>query len=246
MNRLTFCIFLLFAASNAFAQIGISYGFLNQSFEEWESYASTNNFQITENQNLFQEGHNWGLEYWFRLKNKRIEFTPELFFNYQRSQFIGFPVDLTSSTVNQLDWSSRAYGINFKTQIYWLDLEGDCDCPTFSKSEPFFKRGFYTILAIGAYQFQNQSSFITPTNTSVQKHNQFNGKLGAGLGLDLGLSNLITLSPFVIHEWHQPLKLVEEIIPLAVGNTWTEGIQANRTGIMFGIKLVLRFDQKRY
>jgi len=242
MNLLTFCIFLLFTASNTFAQIGISYGFLNQSFEEWETYAIINNFQIGDNEELFEDGHYWGIEYWFRLKQQRIEFTPELFFNQQRSQLISTdPLSLN----HQLDLKSISYGINFKTQIYWLDLEGDCDCPTFSKSEPFFKRGFYTIISMGAYQFQNQANLVTTSSISVQNHNQFNGKLGTGLGLDIGISNLLTLSPFVIHEWHHSLDLGQGIIP-AEGNGLVEPIETYRTVWMYGLKFVLRFDQKRY
>lgn len=137
----------------------------------------------------------YGLNYWFRLKNKRVEFLPEVFyasaFNDETITFAPQSFESNQRT---------AYGLNLHTQIYPLDFEGDCNCPTFSKQGSFVEKGFHWIISPGiAYQNleANISEGASPSETFTTSGVNF--RMGMGLGLDIGLRDIVTISPFVIY-----------------------------------------------
>ena len=125
-----------------------------------------------------QTGFQVGVEYHFRLKSNRVEFHPLL--GYRRSFDDGYGSHLTS-----IDF-------DFNTAIYPFDFEGDCNCPTFSKQGTLFKKGFF-------FEFQPglgyQTIYITPLENEHSSNLVF--KLGGAVGLDIGLSDQYTLSPFI-------------------------------------------------
>jgi hypothetical protein len=122
-----------------------------------------------------QDGFHAGLEYYFRLKTHRVEFHPML--GYRQS----FAVD-GSGYYTSLDF-------DFNTSFYLFDFEGDCNCPTFSKQGTLVKKGFF-------FEFQPGIGYQTIYLLEAQSSNIV-GKVGGAAGLDIGLSDQYTLTPFV-------------------------------------------------
>ncbi|MCC6723161.1 MAG: hypothetical protein IT258_01535 [Saprospiraceae bacterium] len=123
-----------------------------------------------------------GLDYWFRLKKRRIEFMPELAF----SRYV-YSIQTSKMDLKQV-------GFHFNTAFYIFDLASDCNCPTFSKDGNMFGKGFFIELSPGLVYMNNKvegeflfEPFYTKNSWAP------GGSIGAGL--DLGFSDLFTITP---------------------------------------------------
>jgi hypothetical protein len=86
-----------------------------------------------------------------------------------------------------------ALGIN--THFYPLDFNNDCDCPTLLKNGNPFKKGLFISIKPGVhYNFHNVDE--------RSKSGSLSPALGVGIGLDMGISNRLSLSPFMQYDWH--------------------------------------------
>ncbi|MBK8501914.1 MAG: hypothetical protein IPL46_06735 [Saprospiraceae bacterium] len=132
-------------------------------------------------QTVNAQGFSAGLNYWLRLRNVRIEFFPELAYGLLETKQIESLPDLSVQ-----NWS-----FTIPASFYLLELKGDCQCPTFSKQNDLLKKGLFVQL-IGAYQ-NERSKTATTQHTDWQQ----NLAAGIGTGLDIGLSDFITLTPLV-------------------------------------------------
>lgn len=169
----------LFLTSLSFGQIGIRTSYLVGDDPVWDLIGLSG----VPNELIGPEtGFSVGLDYWFRLKNQRIEFYPEI--NY---------ATLSDDLAGDVDLQFNMFSFYFNTQIYFLDFAGDCDCPTFSKDGTIFDKGLFLLISPG-YSFQNFE--ISPNEGEVQKLDNSTFNIGAGLGLDIGISDVITLTPF--------------------------------------------------
>ena len=121
-----------------------------------------------------------GADYWFRLKKYRWEFLPELSFSYGSSE-IPENQSITQS----------AFNFYINNNIYIFDFGNDCDCPTFSKDGNAFTKGIHFIVTPG----------VSIYNTSFNENgaSSFSPSVALGLGYDIGLDNLITISPFLLY-----------------------------------------------
>jgi hypothetical protein len=128
---------------------------------------------------ISQKGLHAGVEYHFRLKSNRIEFHPEL--GYRKS----FTSGESQGYYSSID-------LDFNTSIYPFDFEGDCNCPTFSKQGSLVQKGFFFELQPGiGYQ-----TITIPVLANGESSNVVL-KLGAAAGLDIGMSDHITVTPYV-------------------------------------------------
>lgn len=170
---------LLFAVVDASAQFGVRAKYNMNSFSEWDNYLENLSGDVDK---VFPTNIELGLDYWFRLKNYRIEFMPEVAMGLKTSS--SYPTN--TSTAN---FSYFAFNLN--THIYLFDLEGDCDCPTFSKQGPSLNKGFFFSLSPG----------LVYSNKDVPEgnfnSNQINFRIGLGIGYDLGISDLFTITPMI-------------------------------------------------
>jgi len=144
------------------------------------------NWQVTglpgqeETGDLFNKGWSAGLDFWFRLKNKRVEFLPEL--NYAQ---LSSPVEALPNS------EARIYSFFFNTNFYFWDFTGDCDCPTFSKQGPTLEKGLFIQISPGISYWD-----VIHGNELIQLKDQaFAFSIGGGVGFDLGITDLITLTP---------------------------------------------------
>jgi hypothetical protein len=118
--------------------------------------------------------------YWFRLKNKRVEFLPEVGYYHSFS---------TASFRTGRASDIKAMYLQLNTDIYFLDFDGDCNCPTFSKQGDVFQKGIFAEVSAGA-EFRTLEILLY--ERSFKKTVP---KFYGGLGFDIGISDLITVTP---------------------------------------------------
>lgn len=235
--RLTLMLLFCFFGAILKAQIGLSYGYMQQEHTAWDQILLEKGL-LSPGETFLNEGHRLSLEYWFRLPKQRVEFYPELNISIQESSLSD---DLFSIQTN---FQAITYGLDLKTQIYFLDFKGDCDCPTFSKNDPIVKKGTYLLLSPGAYM-QNRNFDSVSQTFLVEQYNQaINLKLGAGVGLDIGITDLITLSPFYLFELHQTSEW-DELKSLPQSTITIDPIDNTAAMVnrhIVGLKIHFRFD----
>lgn len=180
-NKLFFVI-LFFSAFNASAQIGIRLHHQSLNARSWEALADMSPNDPVYASSVFGVG----LDYWFRLENYRVEFFPE----------IGYTTHTAfKQSIQNLTYSSLYARVN--THFYVLDFEADCKCPTFSNQSPWFSKGFFLMASAGAAMQNYPSSPAFSDGTS-----RVIFQAGVGAGLDIGIVDLITLTPFVTYFYH--------------------------------------------
>lgn len=134
-------------------------------------------------------------------------------------------------------WGLHEAGFQFKTNIYLFDFGGDCDCPTFGKQGAQLQKGFFLQLSPGYTYYQTENIFAS----EAQKNTGFT--LGAGMGLDIGLSNLLTLTPLVAVRrgfgTYSNLNVSD-----IVGDSYFD--ETKLTTFQAGLQLSFRFDHKKY
>ena len=171
------------------AQVSVSGGYIRES-DTFSNLGNTGSRTAG--------GADVGVGYWFRLKNVRLEFVPEVGVSRLSTTE---PKEGTTAT-----WMP---GVRFHTRLYPLDFRNDCDCPTFSKQQKTFQKGFFLELT-------PQADWVLANNKSST--NSY-GLLSAGLGagFDVGLSDHVTLTPWLrVHPWFWETETGATFTPIGV------------------------------
>ncbi|MEM6770899.1 MAG: hypothetical protein AAF597_09970, partial [Bacteroidota bacterium] len=168
-------------------------------------------------------GSELSVGYWFRLKNKRVEFIPTLYYAQHSSDL---EVDLGT------------FGFEFNVNVYPFDFGGDCDCPTFGKQGPKLEKGFFIHLTPG-YAFYNLTSPVATFESASGL------TLGGGVGLDIGITNLLTITPLASYRLGMSGFAGE--LPFTDANGQLIGTDdPNISSLQIGLRALIRFDHKRY
>ncbi len=177
-------IIFCFIFTSVFSQFGARAKYNLNTFSGFDQYIDDHT--TGSNDKIFSSSIGFGLDYWFRLKNYRIEFLPEAHMGLKTSSTFN-----SQGTITNLSY----FGFNFNTQIYLFDLEGDCDCPTFSKQGPSLKKGFFFNVSPGLLLTNKDiaNELLDPPISS----SHLNFKIGLGVGYDIGISDLFTITPMV-------------------------------------------------
>ncbi len=198
------------------AQFGLSTEFRSYPVNTWENIVGDN---------LFDANYGLSLDYWFRLKNYRWEMMPTISASLSPAKNTNY---LESS-----DIGLTTGRFQFKNNIYILDFENDCNCPTFSKQNGWFKKSFYLQVA-PAYAWNRLA--VNTAETSTANMHLF--ELGLGAGFDIGFSDLVTLSPYfnyvITNRFNQDLI-----------QTIENSESTNLNHLVVGIRLGLRPDYAR-
>ena len=184
------------------------------------------------------------LAYWFKLKNKRVEFQPGISFawNHENANVIDG---------SNYDYKWNSYYLDVPVHFYLLDFEGDCNCPTFSKDGSFFEKGVYVYVSPGIGYHDIQSSLdygnlaggifnVESDNTAI------NGRIAAGVGVDIGLFDLLTISPSIGFAYGSSIQwdLINRIDE-QVNDASTAQAMSSYTSLHPGIRLTFRPDYLR-
>ncbi len=220
MYKLSILILFITCSYSLHGQWGVRAGFNINNTSSWDEYFST-----VENrpQSVFESSVSFEVDYWTRLRNQRIEFYPYLSFHQATSELA---VSRTSLTLRQI-------GGGVKTHIYLFDLIDDCDCPTFSKQGGLVKKGFFFLGGIGVDFAQKAVADEALRDGNIDVRGTI------GIGLDIGLNDLVTISPFVAFNryfdvsWHE------------IGNSFGQpGVDAssNINQLQIGVRIGFRPD----
>lgn len=217
-----FFLSLVFSISflTSYSQVGIHMRYQNLDVVPWE--------EVSKVDGLFSNTLEFGVDYWFRLKNYRIEFMPELYFGNAKNEQAGS------------SYSFRNLGLAANTNFYVFDFIGDCQCPTFSKQGTFLTKGFFLSVApLAELQFKKAGG---PANEEAVENQSFHFGGSLGAGVDIGLTDLITLTPYVRY------KLILNADWENLGLYVADFSQSNpylQNNLEFGIRLGFRPDYVR-
>lgn len=175
---------LLGLAAVAEAQVGASGFYVSNQADGWTSTVMDNAGDPVAT--LPGAGWQAGIDYWFRLKKKRVEFLPTLAYGQAEQQVVS-----SGSATSDPLFATRQASFFFHTQLYLLDFGSDCDCPTFSKDGNSLKKGLFLQLSPGVSYF----SFSAENYPVALDDRHVAPGIGAGLGLDLGFSDFLTVTP---------------------------------------------------
>lgn len=202
------------------AQVGITAGYVRLlTASEWFDAVGESTRSSLEQ----MPGWQVGLDYWWRLKKKRIEFTAEGNFLHSDSELLN---------IGEMSLDMLALQLN--TNLYPFDFGNDCNCPTWSNTGNAFSKGLFAQLIAGVvYNNQQYSEAGITLDDS-----QITFRLGAGVGLDIGVSDFFTITPLFRYLWHSEAKF----------NDLAQGGGVVKTTVeksFFGVRLGLRLDKLR-
>lgn len=235
MRIFLFFSFSFLALSQSYAQFGTAVKYDRNSYGEWNDFAVDSKMHGSD--------ITIGFNYWKSLKEKRIDFLPEITYSF-KNKFESFN-NTAPSPIQAYETNLQRIGFIFNTHVYPMDFSGDCNCPTFSKQNDFLKKGLFFILSPGVEYFISDLSY---EDIEQEGSSSIAFKIGTGVGLDIGVSNLLTISPFAMINYYPKMigsdhltTLQELRCPscdlLAVENTGNLQPQ-------FGIRLTFRPDYK--
>lgn len=229
MKKLSVISVFLCLFVSSYGQFSVSAKYSLNSYPEWEEIIDGSPIP---NLSFIGDGFEYGVSYWFRLKNYRVEFLPEVSYQALKSSDMDFQTHA---------FAKNSYYLNFNTQIYTLDIEGDCNCPTWGKDGNFIQKGFFVGLnpSIGYHQLDITDHDSASGN---QSSNKISVRLGVSAGLDIGITKWITLSPFAVLNYTPNLGW-DNLENVASGGAAMQAIDNSKIwAIQPGIRLMFRPD----
>jgi len=193
------CFILMVATTNVSAQFGLRLKYNQNNFNNW---GDAFNERFGTDEKILSSGYEVGLDYWFRLKKRRVEFMPEISYSTSKTTFV-------NPTFNSIN--ATGFSFNFNTQIYALDMEGDCNCPTFSKQGAGINKGLFFHLTPG-FMYQKADVEMNPISSFIFEENKNTDivmKMGVGVGIDFGLSDLLTITPIISYYFYSGMNWQE-------------------------------------
>jgi len=178
---LTIGVFL-FGLNINYGQFGINIRYLSNDFNEWSDL--TREFSGGP---LWDNNLEFAVDYWFRPNEIRTE--------YYIEANVGFAnTDFTNSSLGSRHNDLKSFGLGIRSHVYIFDFKGDCDCPTFKKEGGLFKKGFFLQYGVGAGLWNKTAeSGSNDNNVAVDLH--------LGAGIDIGISDLLTITPYASYHY---------------------------------------------
>ena len=236
-------IVLIFIACSfqAQAQYGITASFVSQNVPGWESI-TVEQYGNDAQDDFLDTGFEVAFDYWFRLKKFRVEFYPTVSYSRFSTDLVNPFLDSSSAAGT---FAQNNIGLHLKTNIYPLDFEGDCDCPTWEKDGSIIKKGWFIQLIVGGKFLNNNFDEI---NDFSNTNNVYTFDYGVGTGLDIGVSEFLTVTPFANYVISTEVEWLDlDKLPAFAANAPTnEDLNFNPTDVnrwVFGIRLGFRFDE---
>ncbi|MFN8281225.1 MAG: hypothetical protein U0V49_13180 [Saprospiraceae bacterium] len=181
MRCIILILVLIFCSNWMNAQVGYQLDFSRHAYQLNGSSSNS------PNESLHSLGGEIGIQYWWRLKNRRVEFTP----GFHIATDIG-----RKNSFQNYNLTNIQAALLVPVQIYPLSFKDDCNCPTFKKQGTFFKKGLHFIvqpgLSVNRRNIAHDSIATSDVTITVV--------LGIGAGLDIGLNRSLTLTPFVLYQ----------------------------------------------
>ncbi|MEZ4907907.1 MAG: hypothetical protein R2771_09795 [Saprospiraceae bacterium] len=164
-------------------QIGIEIIGVDSKFNEWDKLIDD---YANEDYNFFDYEVGGGINYWFRLKEYRVEFTPGFYYLYSK-----FKYDNPSCSY---EYHYQSLGTEFDINLYPFDFMRrtyEKDCPSFNNRGQWFSKSFFFQFSPGLYVSKMDLSGKDIIDYDMA------GKFDFGIGVDMKLSNHILLAPIL-------------------------------------------------
>lgn len=179
MKTTFFAFLFFFSFTSLHAQIGIYTDYLSQAqTSDWTNANPNNTIDF------IGSGIEAGVNYQIKFRDIRIELRPGLAYSQQQQDFSLAGI-ATSTKVSAIQAEVGA-------RIYPLDLEGDCDCPTWRKEGPTLEKGLYFELASGMSRYDFE---VEQKDLSTYNSNSLAWFITGGIGFDIGINDLLTITP---------------------------------------------------
>ncbi len=186
MIRFAVILVMIMSCLSANAQFGIRISHNFNQAKNWDNFLSN---EVGRNVTVFASSQSVTLDYWSRLPNHRVEFYPNISYHRATDDFSNLFVSGTFQTPKL-----EQIGVGILAHIYAFDFTGDCDCPTFSKQGGLIKKGFFFMGGVGADYARKSFGF------GVLGDGNFDVKASVGIGLDIGVTDLLTITPFLQYQ----------------------------------------------
>jgi len=219
LKKFLFGSVLLFFVTSGQAQFGINVKYSSNNVNDWS--------RITRQESdgpIFENHLEFALDYWFKPGEYRAEYMIEGTFASH------------TTTLGSRSYTLDIFGLGVKSNLYIFDFRGDCDCPTFKKEGKLFKKGFFLQWNANAGFWKKNASFFN------EGHNNIAFDMGAGAGIDIGLSDLITITPFVTYQYFPWLTWEQFSINHGIRDDQNLNAKITASMLKFGIRLGLRAD----
>ena len=230
MMKVLFFIIFSSVAINCFGQFGLRATYNLNNTPEWNEFFSGLSGQVNE---ALDHSVTYSIDYWLRLPNHRIEFYPNISFHQSSGVINGLSASTPASELVQN--SLRQFGFGLTTHFYVFDFFGDCECPTFSKQGEFFKKGFFLLAGVGA-------DFSQKAINDIYRDGNFDFKASLGMGLDIGVSDLITISPFIQLQYFPSISWHELGVAFDIADA---DITTTMRQVQFGVRVGFRPDYEK-
>jgi hypothetical protein len=222
------CIICSFTISGQFT-LSTRYEFNDTG--NWEEAIKTNH---STTDRFINNSYSIHVGYWIKmLKEYRWEMIPELGMGKGSSEVF-------NNTIIQnfkYDWSR--FDLTLNNHIYLLNMESDCNCPTFSKDGNALAKGVFINIAPGiAY------NSLKDTNLSEgieNKESSMGVFVKMGFGFDIGIGDLFTISPI----FNYTLRPASKWTSLDPGSASPKEVSANVSQREIGLRAIFRFDYVR-
>ncbi len=214
-------LLLIFCLTTSYGQFGFNVRYALNDFNEWSETTTTfSGGPIWEN-NL-----EYAVDYWFRPGDIRMEYSVEGTFGF------------ANTSLGTREYNLNSFGAGIKSNIYIFDFFSDCDCPTFVKDNDLFKKGFFV-------QWNANAALWSKREDELQAdHNNLALDVGAGVGFDIGISELLTVTPYVTYHYYPNVNYdqfneLHGNLDTAIDN------QTAVTRLKLGIRIGFRQDYKK-
>ncbi len=185
IKRFLLVVFFVSIIYGVKAQIGLDLISAKNRYSTWNDVI----YEFSENQNeIFRYSYGGGVNYWFRLADYRLEFTPGIYYLYS---------DFNLNDVNQnFKYISHQLGFEFDINVYMFDFVRrtfERDCPSFSNGNDWLKKSFFIQVSPGIFGvFREIKDAPERVNTK-----RVSGKFDFGIGLDMKLTKHLIVAPIL-------------------------------------------------
>jgi hypothetical protein len=176
-------LWFILISSPVKSQIGIDIIGGQQRYVNWNDVI---NDYAAKEYNFLRFNYGAGVNYWFRLQNYRIEFTPGLYYLYSDFKF--------DNPDCLFYYHSHTGGAEFDVNIYPFELRKktyEKDCPSFSTRGEYFPKSFFLQVSPGL-----NGSYRDVTSKYI-KDFDIGWKMDFGVGLDMKITDRIIMAPII-------------------------------------------------
>ena len=185
LKKILIVILIIGSSQVVKAQIGIDITANKNKFTSWNDVIYD---YLGNKDDIFKYSYGGGINYWFRLPNYRLEFTPGVYYQYS---------DFTINGTNiQYKYISHLIGAEFDVNIYMFDFVRrtyERDCPSFSNGNDWLQKSFFVQFSPGIFGVSREIQGA-PDKISVKN---IGGKFDLGVGIDMKLTKHLIVAPII-------------------------------------------------